>query len=209
MSVRQSRAASRSQIWAGTWADRPARRERLMARTRNRLSPVRGRKIGRHPAYTPTAAISICVWRGAAARAGSFASRWTEERATPVSGAIPLSALLRLATKPTNFRKQVQGGIDPIEARDAQRAAKRREAAQALTFEQCAKAYIASHEAGWKNDKHRAQWRSTLATYVFPLIGALTRQVDRYGACHEDPRADLDDQARDGIAMCGVVSRSF
>ena len=64
-------------------------------------------------------------------------------------------------------------GIDPIAARDAQRAATLREAAHAVTFEQCAKAYIASHEAGWKNDKHRAQWRSTLASYVYPLIGPL------------------------------------
>ena len=26
---------------------------------------------------------------------------------------------------------------------------------------------------GWKNDKHRAQWRSTLATYVNPVVGVL------------------------------------
>jgi integrase len=47
------------------------------------------------------------------------------------------------------------------------------EAERAITFEQCAKAYVASHEAGWKNDKHRAQWHSTLKTYVYPVIGQL------------------------------------
>jgi integrase len=33
--------------------------------------------------------------------------------------------------------------------------------------------FIASHEAGWKNAKHRAQWRATLTSYVYPHIGAL------------------------------------
>ena len=42
-----------------------------------------------------------------------------------------------------------------------------------MTFEQCAKAFIASHEPSWRNDKHRAQWRSTLATYCYPVLGAL------------------------------------
>ena len=39
------------------------------------------------------------------------------------------------------------------------------------TFRQSAETYIAAHEAGWKNDKHRQQWRNTLATYVYPTIG--------------------------------------
>ena len=88
-------------------------------------------------------------------------------------GSYPALSLAEARDIADDFRKQVQAGIDPIEARNAQRAAKRREAAQALTFEQCAKAYIASHEAGWKNDKHRAQWRSTLATYVCPRYRSL------------------------------------
>ena len=92
---------------------------------------------------------------------------------TPVSETIPVSVSPALVSKPTSFRKQVRDGIDPIAAREAQRADLRREAAQAVTFEQCAKAYIASHEAGWKNEKHRAQWRFTLATYVYPVIGPL------------------------------------
>ncbi|MCB4825579.1 hypothetical protein LHA35_28170, partial [Roseicella sp. GB24] len=33
-------------------------------------------------------------------------------------------------------------------------------------------AYLRSHEEGWRNPKHRGQWRSTLERYVFPAIGA-------------------------------------
>jgi integrase len=40
-------------------------------------------------------------------------------------------------------------------------------------FHQCAERYIAAHELGWTNHKHRAQWRNTLATYVYPVIGNL------------------------------------
>jgi integrase len=64
-------------------------------------------------------------------------------------------------------------GIDPIEQRKAQRAARALEAAKAMTFRQCAEAYIAANEGAWKNAKHAAQWTSTLKDYVYPQIGAL------------------------------------
>ena len=39
------------------------------------------------------------------------------------------------------------------------------------TFGEAAKAYIASHEAGWRNEKHRAQWHQTIRDYANPRIG--------------------------------------
>ena len=36
-----------------------------------------------------------------------------------------------------------------------------------------AERYIAAQEAGWKNPKHRVQWRGTLSAYAEPVIGAL------------------------------------
>jgi hypothetical protein len=41
----------------------------------------------------------------------------------------------------------------------------------AITFRAAATDYVAAHEAGWKNEKHRAQWTSTLATYAYPVFG--------------------------------------
>lgn len=64
-------------------------------------------------------------------------------------------------------------GRDPIEARKAQRQADRIEAARSITFEDCATRYVAAHEASWRNPKHRAQWKSTLASYCYPVIGSL------------------------------------
>ena len=42
-----------------------------------------------------------------------------------------------------------------------------------MTFDQCAKAYIDSHTAGWRNAKHAQQWTNTLATYVYPEFGSV------------------------------------
>lgn len=39
------------------------------------------------------------------------------------------------------------------------------------TFEAVALEFINSKKEGWRNEKHRAQWLSTLSTYAFPVIG--------------------------------------
>jgi hypothetical protein len=70
-------------------------------------------------------------------------------------------------------RRMLLDGIDPIEARQAQRAAARLAAAKGLTFQAAAERYIKSHEVGWRNPKHRDQWRNTLATYAYPHFGEL------------------------------------
>jgi integrase len=70
-------------------------------------------------------------------------------------------------------REQVRAGIDPVDARRSDREAKRLADAKRLSFKQCAEKYIATHQSAWKNDRHRAQWRSTLSTYAYPIIGEL------------------------------------
>ncbi len=53
-------------------------------------------------------------------------------------------------------RKKLRAGIDPIEDR-------RRPAG--LTFGQAADAYVDSVQSGWRNEKHRWQWRETLTSF--------------------------------------------
>jgi integrase len=74
-------------------------------------------------------------------------------------------------------RKARLGGIDPIDARRVGRIEERIEAARAMSFAECAAAYIAAHRAGWRNPKHAAQWPSTLAAYVYPIFGGLPVQA--------------------------------
>mgnify|MGYP002621585206 CR=1 FL=1 len=73
-------------------------------------------------------------------------------------------------------QRLILDGIDPAKARKAERRP------AAMTFAECAKKYVETHKAGWKNDKHIAQWTSTLDTYANPVIGKLP--VDQVDADH-------------------------
>ena len=76
----------------------------------------------------------------------------------------------------TACRRQLLDGVDPIEARKAERQRAQLEAARSVTFQGCADRYIASHRSGWRNPKHAAQWPSTFATYAYPVFGHLPVQ---------------------------------
>jgi integrase len=77
-------------------------------------------------------------------------------------------------------RKLLRDDQDPIEKRQARRSAMASERQAALTFAQCAAAFIAVKENEWKNAKHGEQWRTTLATYADPVIGKmLVRDVQQ------------------------------
>lgn len=75
------------------------------------------------------------------------------------------------------LRLKVKAGIDPLEERqrDAAEALAAAQAAQVagMTFKAVAETYIGANEGSWRNDKHRQQWKNTLATYVYPVIGEL------------------------------------
>src|SRR5262249_49251431 len=64
-------------------------------------------------------------------------------------------------------------GKDPIEERNARKAALALQAASTRTFKWCAETYIRNQESQWRNAKHRQQWGNTLETYAFPAIGNL------------------------------------
>jgi integrase len=74
-------------------------------------------------------------------------------------------------------RRMLRDGIDPIAARRAAKAAAAASDAPVRTFNEVAALYIAAHEAGWKNEKHAGQWKSTLDTYAAPHFGG--RPVDK------------------------------
>jgi integrase len=88
-------------------------------------------------------------------------------------GPLHLVGLAEARQKVLECRKMHLEGIDPIEVRRTKREQATLERASAMTFKVCAEKYIASHKAGWKNDKHAAQWPSSLNAYAYPLLGAL------------------------------------
>lgn len=86
-------------------------------------------------------------------------------------GAVAVLPLAEAREKATEARKVLASGADPLEAREAAKALV--EDVKAMTFSECAAAYIAAHRDGWRNPKHRQQWTNTLATYAEPVFGAL------------------------------------
>jgi hypothetical protein len=92
-------------------------------------------------------------------------------------GPLRLYSLQEARAKALDAARLRHQGIDPIEARRAARVMARLDEAKAISFRKCAELYIKSHRAGWRNDKHAAQWASTLATYAEPLLGDLPVQV--------------------------------
>ena len=84
-------------------------------------------------------------------------------------GALHTVSLAEARQAALECRKLVREGKDPIDERHARINGPG--GSNALTFSACAEAYIAAHEAGWRNAKHVAQWRSTIETYAKPIFG--------------------------------------
>ncbi len=68
-------------------------------------------------------------------------------------------------------RSKIQEGMDPVEDGRIRRSALAAERARAMTFRECATAFISTKQAEWANAKHAAQWTATIATYAEPTIG--------------------------------------
>ena len=88
-------------------------------------------------------------------------------------GAFPDVILKEARDRAAEARKLLRDDIDPIDQRQAARSTMIAVREAALTFEQCAAAYITVKEHEWKNTKHAAQWRSTLASHAYPVIGSV------------------------------------
>jgi integrase len=70
-------------------------------------------------------------------------------------------------------------GVDPIEHRKAQRAAQAVEAKRGMSFDECARAFLAAKRNEWRSEKHAQTWPATITKYVSPVIGKLPAdQID-------------------------------
>ncbi len=88
-------------------------------------------------------------------------------------GSYPLVSLAEAREAAREALKLRNSGVDPIKAREDAREAARLAAAQLIAFNKAASEYISAHESTWRSAKHAQQWRSTLATYVDPVMGSV------------------------------------
>ncbi|EAQ6245722.1 integrase arm-type DNA-binding domain-containing protein [Salmonella enterica] len=86
-------------------------------------------------------------------------------------GPYPEVSLAEARDKARELRKQIRNGIDPLAEKHAHKAHQERLAHKNKSFASCAEDVIAIKTKELKNQKHIAQWRSTLETYAYPVIG--------------------------------------
>lgn len=88
-------------------------------------------------------------------------------------GSYPAVPLAEAHERSREARDLIRKGVDPILQARLAKSALLAQREMALTFKECASAYITAHESGWRNAKHVQQWRNTLDTYAYPVLGGM------------------------------------
>lgn len=89
-------------------------------------------------------------------------------------GSYPEVSLAEARAKAQELKAQIRNGIDPIQQKQDQLQALRIQKLRNRTFRECAQVVIANKSRELKNQKHIAQWSSTLETYIYPTLGDIS-----------------------------------
>lgn len=128
-------------------------------RTTNRLTAMRIKAITEPGLYADGQGLYLRVGKG---RRWVFIYQWRGKRREMGLGSADEVSLADAREAMRDARTQMRKGIDPIEARTAEKAV-------GVKFGQVADVYIASKQAGWRNAKHRQQWTNSLKEYAADL----------------------------------------
>ena len=96
------------------------------------------------------------------------------KKATEIGlGSLDDISLEHARDKATDYRRMLKQGLNPLaEKRQVERDLQL-SVAKAISFAECAEAYIEINRHGWKNPKHAQQWANTLEQYANPVFGRL------------------------------------
>ncbi|WP_281020019.1 site-specific integrase [Minwuia sp. IMCC3060] len=144
-----------------------------MARTANKLTVRQVETMTKPGKYADGNGLYLQI---AAGGSKSWLVRYMRDGKARAMGLGPVAVvpLAMAREKALEAQRTIREGMDPIEARQAQKQERALAEAKAITFRKAAEQYIAAHRSGWKNAKHAAQWTSTLETYAYPVIGNLS-----------------------------------
>ena len=147
-----------------------------MGRQINRLSALAVQREIK-PGYHPDGAGLYLQVNGAGSKSWIFRFRKDGRLRDMGLGSAMALSLAEARIKAAGCRKLLLDGVDPIIAKSEKAIQSRLEATQTMTFSQCALAYIEAMRHNWSNDKHAAQWTSTIETYCGGIIGSLPVQA--------------------------------
>ncbi|MGC9271947.1 tyrosine-type recombinase/integrase, partial [Acidiphilium sp.] len=140
---------------------------RSMARLVNRLSPLKVARATVPGLYGDGNNLYLQI-APSGAKSWSFRFMLRGKAREMGLGPVAVIPLAEARMRALEARRLLLEGIDPIEQRRAVREAK---IVRGKSFADCAEAYIEAHRAGWSNAKHAGQWRATLSTYAYPVLG--------------------------------------
>jgi integrase len=84
-------------------------------------------------------------------------------------GPYPDITLAEARDRAQELRRQRLDGEDPM----AEKRAAKAKRMQAMTFRECADAYIKAHAAGWRDEREAKLWAASLRDHVHPVLGDL------------------------------------
>ncbi len=147
-----------------------------MPKVARELSPVAVRRLLSKPGVHAVGGVRGLYLQVTNARARSWILRATGpdgRRREFGIGSYPEVTLASARERAREMRDAIDHGVDPVAEKRAARHAAIAARVGALTFKEAAERVLAVKVREFRNPKHAAQWRSTLETYAFPVLGAL------------------------------------
>ncbi|WPO42520.1 tyrosine-type recombinase/integrase [Tardiphaga sp. 42S5] len=146
-----------------------------MARTVGKLSALKVVRLAKPGMHADGAGLYLQI-TGTGAKSWLYRFSLNGRAREMGLGSLSAVSLSEAREAAARCRRARQDGVDPIEARKADQARARLDAAKAITFSEAAAQYIEANRSAWRNAKHAAQWDSTLKRYVAPVFGSLPVQ---------------------------------
>lgn len=145
-----------------------------MVRKAREMSPIEVRRLKGPGRFAVGGVAGLYLYLNDAA-GSSWVLRVTvnEVREYMGLGPYPEVGLGEARTKAKEAKESFKQGINPKLQRKELASELKAKQESLKTFAEAASAYIDAHGDSWKSEKHRAQWRSTLETYVYPVFGDL------------------------------------
>ena len=147
-----------------------------MARSRNILTAKGAAALSKSGRHSDGGSLYLAIdGEGATARRRwLYLFHFNGKRREMGLGGFPVVSLADARRARDDAERLVREGIDPIAQRDAARVAQSKK----MTFGEAADALIETKGPGWRNAKHRAQWKMTLEKYAAPLRPRPVDEID-------------------------------
>lgn len=144
-----------------------------MARVLERLSALKVRRLTAPGCYADGGGLSLVI-TGEGGRSWIFRYQVGGKERRMGLGSVHTVSLSAARIAAEDARRLRGAGLDPIDERRKAEAKHILANAESVTFDDAVDDYLELNRAAWRSEKHRQQWKNTLATYASPKMGKLS-----------------------------------